>query len=92
MVTKTDYIYKIMTKGELLCEVLQLTGHISDLYIGKTIYNYKSRSLAHWGYWLDNYRGKKYVRLGTVVKPKNISEEDMKQLINDADYFDILFE
>lgn len=86
------YIYKIMTKGELLCEVLQLTGHISDLYIGKTIYNYKSRSLAHWWYWLDNYWGKKYVRLGTVVKPKNISEEDMKQLINDADYFDILFE
>ena len=64
------YIYKIMTKGELLCEVLQL---------------YKSRLEAHWWYWLDNYRGKKYVRLGTVVKPKNISEEDMKQLINDAE-------
>ena len=28
MLTKTDHIYKIMRKGELLCEVLQLTGHI----------------------------------------------------------------
>lgn len=33
-------------------------GHISDLYIGKTIYSYKSRLEAHWWYWLDNYRGK----------------------------------
>ncbi len=37
-------------------------GHISDLYIGKTIYSYKSRLEAHWWYWLDNYRGKKMKR------------------------------
>lgn len=60
-------------------------GRISDLYIGKTIYSYKSRLESHWWYWLDNYRGKKYVRLGTIVKPKCISEENLKQLINDAE-------
>lgn len=60
-------------------------GHVSDLYVGKTIHSYKSRLEAHWWYWLDNYRGKKYIRLGTIVKPKSISEEDMKQLINDAE-------
>ena len=60
-------------------------GHISDLYIGKTTYSYKSRLESHWWYWLDNYRGKKYVRLGTIVKPRNLSEDDRKQLINDAE-------
>lgn len=49
-------------------------GRISDLYIGKTIYSYKSRLVSHRWYWLDNYRGKKYVRLGTIVKPKCISD------------------
>jgi len=60
-------------------------GKISDLYIGKTTYSYRSRLESHWWYWLDNYRGKKYVRLGTVVKPKSISDENLKQLINDAE-------
>ena len=60
-------------------------GNISDLYIGKTTYSYKSRLESHWWYWLDNYRGKKYVRLGTIIKPKNISDENLKQLINDAE-------
>ena len=58
---------------------------ISDLYIGKTTYSYKSRLERHRWYWLDNYRGKKYVRLGTIVSPKRISEENMRQLINDAE-------
>lgn len=60
-------------------------GHISDLYIGKTIYSYKSRLESHWWYWLDNYRGKKFVRLGTIVKPQTISDDELKQLINDAE-------
>ena len=60
-------------------------GKISDLYIGKTIYSYKSRLESHWWYWLDNYRGKKYVRLGKIVKPKSLSAENLKQLINDAE-------
>jgi len=60
-------------------------GKISDLYIGKTIYGYKSRLKSHWWFWLGNYRGKKFVRLGTIVKPKNISEEDLYQLINAAE-------
>lgn len=60
-------------------------GKISDLYIGKTTYSYKSRLESHWWNWLDNYRGKKYVRLGTIVKPKHVSEENLKQLINDTE-------
>lgn len=60
-------------------------GKISDLYIGKTTYSYKSRLESHRWDWLENYRGEKYVRLGTIVKPKCISEENLKQLINDAE-------
>lgn len=60
-------------------------GKISDLYIGKTIYSYKSRLESHQWSWLDDYRGKKYVRLGTIVKPKSISDENLKQLIYDAE-------
>lgn len=60
-------------------------GNISDLYIGKTTYSYKSRLESHWWYWLDNYRGTKYVRLGTIMKPKHISGENLRQLINDAE-------
>lgn len=60
-------------------------NHISDLYIGKTVYSFGSRLESHFWYWLDNYRGKKYVRLGTIVKPKNIQTDDLKQLINDAE-------
>lgn len=57
----------------------------SILYIGKTTYNFKSRLESHKEYWLDTYRGKKFVRLGKIVSPKNISEEDLKTLINDAE-------
>ena len=60
-------------------------GKISDLYIGKTVYSYKSRLESHWWYWLDNYRGKKYVRLGTIVRPKYVSSEHLRQLISDAE-------
>ena len=60
-------------------------GNKSDLYIGKTTYSFGSRLDSHWWNWLDDYRGKKYVRLGTIVKPVSISEEDLKQIINDAE-------
>ncbi|MDE5825764.1 MAG: hypothetical protein K2G55_14135 [Lachnospiraceae bacterium] len=60
-------------------------GKISDLYIGKTTYSYQSRLESHRWNWLDRYRGKKYVRLGTIVKPTYISEENLKQLINDSE-------
>ncbi len=60
-------------------------GHVSDLYIGKTIYSFKSRLKSHWWYWLDQYRGKKLVRLGTIVKPQKLSEEERIQLINDVE-------
>jgi hypothetical protein len=55
------------------------------LYIGKTIYSFQSRLESHRWYWTDDYRGKKEVRLGTIVKPKSISDEDLYQLIADAE-------
>jgi hypothetical protein len=58
---------------------------VSDLYIGKTIYSFQSRLESHRWYWTDDYRGKKEVRLGTIVKPKSISDEDLYQLIADAE-------
>ena len=60
-------------------------GKISDLYIGKTIYSYRSRLESHWWYWLNNYRGKKYISLGTIVNPISIADENIKQLISDAE-------
>lgn len=60
-------------------------GKNSDLYIGKTTYSYKSRLESHWWYWLDEYRGKKYVRLGTITSPKRLREDQLKQLINDVE-------
>ena len=60
-------------------------GRQSILYIGKTTYNFRSRLEAHKEYWLDTYRGKKCVRLGKIVSPKNSSEEELKLLINDAE-------
>lgn len=62
-----------------------LGGKILDLYIGKTIYSYRSRLESHWWYWLNNYRGKKYISLGTIVNPISIADENIKQLISDAE-------
>ena len=60
-------------------------GRVSDLYIGKTIYSYKSRLEKHLWSWLKDYRGEKFVRLGTIVKPQNISGDELKQLIGDTE-------
>ena len=60
-------------------------GKISDLYIGKTTYSFGRRLESHNWFWLDDYRGSKQVRLGYLVSPKRISEDDKKQLINDAE-------
>lgn len=57
----------------------------SILYIGKTTDMFKHRLKDHKKKWLDTYRGQKSVRLGTVIAPVNISEEERKELINDAE-------
>ena len=44
-------------------------GKISDLYLGKTTYSYKSRLESHWWYWLDNYRGKNLSGLERSLNP-----------------------
>lgn len=60
-------------------------SHESILYIGKTTYNFFSRLDSHNTYKVNNYRGTKYVRLGRIVSPKNVSDEELKELINDAE-------
>lgn len=57
----------------------------SMLYIGKTTNNFMSRLESHSIYKIDKYRGEKYVRLGHIVSPKNLLEEDLKEIINDAE-------
>lgn len=60
-------------------------GNVSDLYIGKTTYSYGSRLWHHYMNWLDDYRGTKQVRLGYIISPKNVSKENLRALINDAE-------
>lgn len=55
------------------------------LYIGKTHDSYYNRLAAHQYNWLSNYRGKKYIRLGTVTYPVNKRDDEMKQLIKDVE-------
>ncbi len=57
----------------------------SMLYIGKTTYSFYSRLDSHNVYKIDKYRGKKFVRLGHIVSPQNISDDELKELINDAE-------
>ena len=60
-------------------------GNISDLYIGKTIFSYKSRLEPHCKSWIDDYRGVKQVRLGEIVSHKSLSWENYSSLIDDVE-------
>ena len=60
-------------------------GKVSDLYLGKTTYGFGSRLESHVWNWLDRYRGSKQVRLGYLVSPIRLSDEDRRILINDAE-------
>ena len=60
-------------------------NNVSNLYIGKTIYSFGSRLERHRWFWTDNYRGRKEVRLGTIVKPKYLNNEELYQLISDVE-------
>lgn len=60
-------------------------GNISDLYIGKTAYNFKSRLESHRKNWVGNYRGVIQVRLGSVVFPRNITTQYRNELIDSAE-------
>lgn len=60
-------------------------NNVSNLYIGKTIYSFGSRLESHRWFWTDNYRGRKEVRLGTIVKPKYLNNEELYQLISDVE-------
>lgn len=49
------------------------------LYIGKTNSSFHSRLNAH-KYWINQYRGKVYVRLGTIISPKNCNDSVIKDV------------
>ena len=55
------------------------------LYIGKTCNKFYIRLLAHDYNWLSDYRGKKYIRLGTITYPTNKTDDDLCQLIQDIE-------
>ena len=40
---------------------------------------------SHRWFWTDDYRGRKEVRLGTIVKPKYLNNEELYQLISDVE-------
>ena len=60
-------------------------NNVSNLYIGKTIYSFGSRLESQRWFWTDDYRGRKEVRLGTIVKPKYLNNEELYQLISDVE-------
>ena len=60
-------------------------NNVSNLYIGKTIYSFGSRLESHRWFGVDDYRGRKEVRLGTIVKPKYLNNEELYQLISDVE-------
>ena len=49
----------------------------TPLYIGKTIDSFKRRLKSHMEDWLDTYPGEKYVRLGRIVRPLRLSDEEL---------------
>ena len=60
-------------------------NNVSNMYIGKTIYSFGGRLESHRWFWTDDYRGRKEVRLGTIVKPKYLNNEELYQLISDVE-------
>ena len=60
-------------------------NNVSNMYIGKTIDCFGSRLESHRWFWTDDYRGRKEVRLGTIVKPNYLNNEELYQLISDVE-------
>ncbi len=60
-------------------------GKESILYIGKATYNFSTRLESHNVHKVNKYKGKKFVRLGRIVNPKNLSQKELKELISDAE-------
>ena len=51
------------------------------IYIGKTARQFRDRLKDHQSKWLDDYRGEKIVRFGTITQPKTVT----KEIINDLE-------
>lgn len=66
-------------------------GKQAPLYIGRTVENFKKRLKRHRNEWLDTYSGEKYVRLGRIISPKHLSDEELTTIIEDAEKTIILF-
>ena len=66
-------------------------GKQAPLYIGKTVDSFKHRLKAHRDDWLDTYPGEKFVRLGRIISPKHLSDEELITVIEDAEKTIIFF-
>lgn len=64
----------------IYCISRVFNGKETILYIGKTNNNFFSRLNDHYFKWINNYRGTKKVRFGTIVTPKIHTDELIKDL------------
>ncbi len=62
-------------------------GREKSLYIGKTHDSFYKRLIDHEEIWFgdNDCRGKKYIRLGTIVTSKKLGDEEMNLLIKDVE-------
>lgn len=78
-ILEDDRIYE---KG-IYCIYRRFGKNKTLLYIGKTADCFYNRITSHYENWINNYRGKKYVRLGIIISPKNY-EDDLIEDIEGA--------
>jgi predicted GIY-YIG superfamily endonuclease len=63
------------------CISRKFGGKESIIYIGKTTRQFRDRLRDHSSKWLNNYRGEKIVRFGTITQPRTVTVE----IINDVE-------
>ena len=65
----------------IYCISRKFGGNETILYIGKTDKQFRDRLKSHSSIWLNDYKGEKIVRFGTIIKPITVTSE----IINDVE-------
>lgn len=65
----------------IYCISRKFGGNETILYIGKTDKQFRDRLKSHSSIWLNDYKGEKIVRFGTITKPVTVTSE----IINDVE-------
>lgn len=65
----------------IYCISRKFGGNETILYIGKTDTQFRDRLKSHSTIWLNNYKGEKIVRFGTITQPITVTSE----IINDTE-------